>query len=110
MNDVALMPQASIDQIGNLPENSSLGTQKFSNPHKPTPTSPPRETSPSHPHTRHNTQADNRQNVGHTIRAMLRQEEDRDGGGALQAGQGLGQGQREAALARPAANSALQGV
>lgn len=38
--------------------------------------------------------------VGRSERPVLRQEEDRDRGRPLQAGQGLDQGQRQAALAR----------
>lgn len=62
-------------------------------------------------HTSRQTHDKHRQHVGRgTISAMLRQEEDRDGCRTLQGGQGIGEGQRQASLARRATGSAIQGL
>ena len=52
----------------------------------------------------------NRKDVGDAIRSMLRQEENRDRGGTLQTGQGPHPSQRQAAFARRATDSPIQGV
>lgn len=59
---------------------------------------------------RHHTHHTHRQHVSTAIRAVLRQEKDGDGRCALQAGQGIDQGQWKAAVPRAAADPPIQGL